>query len=1477
MATSVHVDARYTADTSSYVRGAKEAQRATEQFARAMPEADRAMADVKASSVALGSALGLLAAQALTKATAKVKQFAMQGINAAKDYEQTVISIEGIFAGMGMSVEEATTKTAEYLADLRDFAAKTPFELPQTLTAVKRLLSIGYAADDVKDRLLPTIGDIVSALGQPPQSISAVVYAFGQMKSAGRVLTQDLMQIGNALPGFNAKMAIATEMFEGDMDAFNQAMEKGAVNSEEAIDAIISAMQKFGGAQGAMERQSETLAGVMSTFSDTVNNALIDGLMPSIPVLSATLNEVMPAVEGVATAFAQSLGPALIDGAKIMGEFAPTVAEIIPPIINLVAQLTVMADVFVAFTPVIEAAASVAGFFATALEKLPTPVFVAVGALLLMRLALKKLNTEAMMANAKVAGAMTKMKASVVSATDTMRLHLMFTGVSFKTAQIAAASFGRGIVASMRIAGTAIKGFMASLGPLGIAVIGVSVAMEVLMGKSASTEAIIEKLRDTTGEATTAINGLNVAAASAQFRADLSQEDIDLLESYGINLGEAAVAALKGGEAADEFRDKLVGVINSFGVNEGKLKKPFKVFEQNFLGMVQNAEAAIDANKALRESERDAARAAQEQAWATGRAVKELQTYRDAGVRAAVASGELDSGFDAAAGAAEELADEVAEVTGMFDYLLGTLSKIEAADNAAAALREIETAAKESGAGLMESGEKAEDFRSKVAGAIEASVAKAETLGETFEEQQRILQGEFVNIVTALRNSGIKDKDIEAFLGTFDQLPMSIDNILNAANIVAGEKTKTLATTAQKSVRDAFKTGEAVTADAAERLALAAADKAEDTLGINMSKQMNAAIDQVGAQVTPVMREQGYDLGYTIDQGLAAGIRENANYVDQAIRAMALRGVQEAKDILGIASPSKVFLQIGEDLMKGLELGVVKGAPGFSEAMARQWQDAVWAAEDAADRVVGAQKALDEARKEGNAREIAAAERALAQARRDAADATKALRLAEKDLNAVRELSAAGMGTKPFIKISEMLDAGDLEGAWDYLENVLFNRAKKFGLSGEAAAAYVEAAMGKVFAKTEKWQKRYNKWLMRLEKVRAQMEEVQQRIDDAARERESARSEMSAFIESIFGEESEFDKAYDAASINVDRAVDLYKDIAELVNQRFTDASDTSRRDDLLAFLTEQTEALVGLIRRRDSLMESLRAEQKKLDDMINERNRAEERLRSSIESFFKPSGKIASADEYITGLQQRVDATRQYMANIDDLRKRGVGASTIEQILSMGPEAGGSLAAALAGATDEQLEYVNSLTAQSETMAANFGKTQADIMYSAGITAQQELVNGLRAEYDEVIGEINTITDSIEAELSTLAESSYDIGMTVGEELMQGLLDREAYVLGQIEKIGDRIAKAWAKALGSAWTPNMGVSGSPGATRVGVVSAPMPIPSAISAMRVEQGAVQVNVTVGDGQNTQAVQQAVHSAVREALTEVDRRSRNARR
>lgn len=908
---NVVVEAQYVADTTRYVRNLRQASEETSRFAREIPEAVQATDQLKSSTIGLSAALGTVGAIIGAKAIGAIQKYAMQGIAAAKQYEQTVISIEGIFAGTGMSMEAAAEKTKTYLGDLRDFAAKTPFELPQVLDAVKRLLSIGYAADDVKNRLLPAVGDIVAALGQPPHAVSAVVYAFGQMKSAGRVLSQDLMQIGNALPGFNAKMALASKLFQGDMFALTKAMESGALDSTKAIDAIIEAMTEFGGAQGAMARQSQTLVGVMSTFADTVNNALIDGLMPSLPVLSATLNQVMPEVQSLATAFAQALGPALIDGADSIGRLAPVITEVLPPIIEMASQLTSLSDVLVAFAPALEFAANIVGMLAEALQQVPTPVYAAVAAMLVLRTALKKLGMDAAMSATGVGAAMLKIKVAVMSTVDTIRLSFMLAGNSLKAMSLSVKTLGASFVATMRAMGVAVKGFMASLGPVGWAIMAASAAFEVLGGKSAQAEALVQTLKGTVDETTKAFGELTAAAIANQLRMDLSVEDQAALAEMGITIEGMTRAIMQGGPAVDEMNAKFDSMkysVDNLGNSLLGTGPHLATVQRNFQGMADAADAtrvALDAEaKSAAEAASITAVSAQETAVLRRKAAAEERaqfaqrradylamsdTERMAASVSAAANGIKANAEAKLAEATTVLKNAYAKTQQAVERLNGVLSEQASMDAARAAVDDLNKSLKENGKTMDSGTEKGRANRAAVRETIQSYIDWAMATDDPIKQQKRLQEAE-----NELRKS----------LGKrYDKL----------------EVTK------------AFQTAKDDTQKYAKEWEKSAADA----------------------------KAAGNNVGYEFVKGIIDGLKANKGALEAAGAAAAGSVETGANNELEIKSPSRKAITIGKEFIDGMmlgldQLGLVKGKGGsLGAALANSVANAIKSGGSVSDMLSG--------------------------------------------------------------------------------------------------------------------------------------------------------------------------------------------------------------------------------------------------------------------------------------------------------------------------------------------------------------------------------------------------------------------------------------------------------------------------------------------------------------------------------------------
>lgn len=90
-------------------------------------------------------------------------------------------------------------------------------------------------------------------------------------------------------------------------------------------------------------------------------------------------------------------------------------------------------------------------------------------------------------------------------------------------------------------------------------------------------------------------------------------------------------------------------------------------------------------------------------------------------------------------------------------------------------------------------------------------------------------------------------------------------------------------------------------------------------------------------------------VGADLIAGLVRGILDNAQAVLSAITGTVRRGVDAAKELLGIRSPSRVFMGIGANIAEGMAIGIMNGKPGV-EAAAAELANAAKGAAQGVDR-----------------------------------------------------------------------------------------------------------------------------------------------------------------------------------------------------------------------------------------------------------------------------------------------------------------------------------------------------------------------------------------------------------------------------------------------------------------------------------------------------------------------------------------------
>ena len=265
---------------------------------------------LKVTATAIGAVSGAFGAAVLS------------GVKYNSQMEQYITS----FGTMLGSAEEAT----KLVNNLKEMGAKTPFETSDLAKASQTLLAFGTSAED----LLPTLQMLGDVSQGNKERFDSLTLAFAQVGSAGKLSGQDLLQFVNA--GFNPLNEIS-KMTGESMAELKERMSAGGVSAEEVAEAFKHATSEGGQFYQAMEAQSQTFNGQMSTLKDNamsfigeltqgVTNALKDSVLPTV---NGWLEELQSAftsngVEDVVTAF----GSILADACTKLAQAAPGVVDL---------------------------------------------------------------------------------------------------------------------------------------------------------------------------------------------------------------------------------------------------------------------------------------------------------------------------------------------------------------------------------------------------------------------------------------------------------------------------------------------------------------------------------------------------------------------------------------------------------------------------------------------------------------------------------------------------------------------------------------------------------------------------------------------------------------------------------------------------------------------------------------------------------------------------------------------------------------------------------------------------------------------------------------------------------------------------------------------------------------------------------------------------------------------------------------------
>lgn len=292
-------------------------------------------------------AVGEAFVQMAAKAIDGVKQIAQAGI----DFNSKMETYQTAFTTLIGDADAAAAAIEQIRAD----AAATPFDVDSLVSANQALLATGMSADQARDDVL-NLANAIAATGGGSAELQRMAANMQQIQNTGKATAMDIRQFANA--GINIyglladSMGITTEQ-AAEMD----------VTYEQLSEAFAHAAESGGMYEGAMEAQSQTFEGRMSTLKDNVQQlegALTEDLFSTIsgdllPQLQEWVGTLLEAAQsggiegawtaakeilsGLVTSFIEGIPDMVATGTQLLVSFIDGLASGSPGVLSTIGQI----------------------------------------------------------------------------------------------------------------------------------------------------------------------------------------------------------------------------------------------------------------------------------------------------------------------------------------------------------------------------------------------------------------------------------------------------------------------------------------------------------------------------------------------------------------------------------------------------------------------------------------------------------------------------------------------------------------------------------------------------------------------------------------------------------------------------------------------------------------------------------------------------------------------------------------------------------------------------------------------------------------------------------------------------------------------------------------------------------------------------------------------------------------------------------
>lgn len=275
----------------------KSANNGMDSFGKSASSTGSGLTAALTKSQLLASAISTLSTAALSGA----KQFVSMGIEYNAQIESYRVGLTNML-GDAQAANEA-------MAAIQEDAARTPFSVDSLTQANQLLISAGENAGYSR-KVIMALGDAVSATGGGNAELSRMAANLQQIANVGKASAIDIKQFAYA--GINVYQVLSDYTGKTVQEVQNM-----TISYDLLSNALIAASEEGGRYYNAMDTQSQTMNGRVSTLKDNVSQlaGLMTGdLSSGIGVVISNLNDMtVAAIDAYKTDGWKGLGEAILE------------------------------------------------------------------------------------------------------------------------------------------------------------------------------------------------------------------------------------------------------------------------------------------------------------------------------------------------------------------------------------------------------------------------------------------------------------------------------------------------------------------------------------------------------------------------------------------------------------------------------------------------------------------------------------------------------------------------------------------------------------------------------------------------------------------------------------------------------------------------------------------------------------------------------------------------------------------------------------------------------------------------------------------------------------------------------------------------------------------------------------------------------------------------------------------------------------